>query len=372
MPLPARLLSPVLALTLTLGLAACQRQPENKHPQTAAQPPATSEPTQPPSPAALAIEDVDGAVCQTADELKAHIEALVRQPNTDTLQLAQQAWKKAHLAYRAQRQMQVLAGVPQSTSATTNAVDATPMLAGYLDSVPGYPASGLVHAETPLTAAYLKQQQQSTDPFFLTLGFHPLAFMLFGLPGDQNGARKASDFVSPRASATGHIDSPARRRKLVQLMADQLVSDLQPLCTKAQIAQDSAELEQTLRVSGRFRRHLATWLNDDVVARLKAWKANPSGEDNNGVPVSHTAIPGVDFQEWQAMLKTLADRWIPLTDLPERPALQTSVKSLQAVITPLSQAPYPPSGKAIDAALVSAQQSIVRLESTTPAPTPQS
>lgn len=370
MPSHARLPSLTLALVLILGLAACQRQSTEKHVQTARQPPATSKPAPATSPVTLAVKAVDSAVCQTADNLKTQINTLVGQPNTGTLQQAQQAWTQAHLAYRIQQQMQVLAGVGHN--ATTNNIDATPMLPGYLDSVPGYPASGLVHTETPLTAAYLQQEQQSTDPYFLTLGFHPLAFMLFGSPGDQGGTRKASDFVSPKTPGNGHIDSAARRRNLVQLMAEQLAVDVQPLCADAQVARDSAGLEQTLRVSGLFRRHLATWLNDDIGTRLKAWKANPSGEDNNGVPVSHTAIRGVDFREWQAMLGELASRWVPLADLAERPALQADIKALQRFVTPLAQAPYPPPGKAIDAALESVQQQILQWEATTPAPTPQS
>lgn len=347
---PQRLPSALAAIVLAVGLTACSRQSSDEHKKPIAPPVAHQSITTAPAPEAAAVSAVANRSCDTAKILQARVDAFAAQPDAASLQSAQTAWKMAHLAYREYQQMRMLAGLPKYAG-NADTIDATPMLPGYLDSVPGYPTSGLVHAGTPLTAAYLRQEHRSTDPYFLTLGFHPLAFMLFGIPQEKGGARKASDFVSPKPLPVDHIDNAARRRQLVRIMAAELAPAVQSLCGKAPLQKVTEILQKTLRDSGLFRQHLAAWLDTEIVFPLNAWKTDPGGEDNNGVPVSHTALPGVDFEEWQAMLESASSTWIPLTKPDAHPALQADIKQLEDAIKPLTRPPYPPAPAAVSTAL---------------------
>ncbi|WP_097462328.1 imelysin family protein [Mangrovitalea sediminis] len=352
-----RLPSALAAIILALGLTACNRPSSDAHKKSIAPPSASQSTTTAPVPEAAAVSAVANHSCDAAKSLQARVDSFAGQPDAASLQSAQTAWKIAHLAYREYQQMRALAGLPKDKG-SADTVDATPMLPGYLDSVPGYPASGLVHAGTPLTPAYLRQEHRSTDPYFLTLGFHPLAFMLFGTPQEKGGARKASDFVSPKPLPADHIDNAARRRQLVRIMAAELTPEVQSLCGNAPLQKVTAAMQKTLRDPALFRQHLAAWLNTEIVFPLNAWKTNPGGEDNNGVPVSHTALPGIDFEEWQAMLESVSSTWVPLTRPDARLTLQADIKQLEDAIKPLTRPPYPPAPAAVATALDQVSQVI--------------
>lgn len=66
-----------------------------------------------------------------------------------------------------------------------------PIAPGFLDSVQGYPASGLVHdISLPIRRDTLLQQHGLTDNSEATLGLHVLEFLLYG----DTGERTAEDY----------------------------------------------------------------------------------------------------------------------------------------------------------------------------------
>ena len=102
-------------------------------------------------------------------------------------------------------------------------IDAHPLLPGYLDTVYGYPYSGLIHSDIPLTLANLYQEFQLGDPAYVTLGFHALEVMLKG--SDQE--RKLSDFAKLKALQEKHETDPELRRSLYSnLLAEQIRQDI--------------------------------------------------------------------------------------------------------------------------------------------------
>lgn len=93
---------------------------------------------------------------------------------------------------------------------------AAPAMAGFIDSIPGYSDSGIVHDETlNLSADNLRQQHQVTDDAEVALGLYALEVVLFGDP-----ARKSDDFARP---TEGSKQPGARRSKLLNLQLDDLM-----------------------------------------------------------------------------------------------------------------------------------------------------
>lgn len=130
-----------------------------------------------------------------------------------------EAYQRAHQSYRLAAAVLFLA----SGQTTENlAIDAAPMLPGYLDSVEGYPNSGLIHSEMNLDLNTLKDEHQFSDQLYLTLGFHPFEFILQGDPSSPIAAWRR--FVS---EGTEKQKSAAQRRTTyLSLLANNLRSDI--------------------------------------------------------------------------------------------------------------------------------------------------
>ena len=220
---------------------------------------------------------------------------------------ARVAWRQAHLAWRRFDQLLALTGLEENLQDKA-LIDATPMLPGYLDHVPDYPASGLVYSETPLSAQFLQQEHQSTDPLYLTLGFHPLHLLLFG---SVDSGRSLADLQpTKKTQANDRIDAQARRRQLLQVVTEELVRTIKPHCQDTAITADIAALQATVmqqRLVLGIRRQL-----EALARQLALWQANPAGEDHNGLPVGHDAAPALEFTEWQGLISDLRQRWLPL------------------------------------------------------------
>lgn len=124
-------------------------------------------------------------------------------------------FKLAHQDYRV-----ALATTHISTQALLSAhmIDDAPLLNGYLDSVEGYPHSGLINSELPLTAESLAREYQFSDPLYLTLGFHPYAFILAGDPSHPVAAwRRFADEGTDKQK-----NAAQRRRDYLVVLAEQI------------------------------------------------------------------------------------------------------------------------------------------------------
>ena len=156
-----------------------------------------------------------------AHELKRDVEGLLSNPSEESLQLAQQSWQRAYLAFLSFR---VLAYLPitepqewqqqgRDGGRTYGLLDSWPITGGYIDHVPGYPVSGIVNDLTlDINAETLMAQQGFSSEYDISVGFHALAFLLFG--GEQ--ARNWNDFVVP--------EKPSEQSSATS--SDALVNDL--------------------------------------------------------------------------------------------------------------------------------------------------
>jgi len=170
-----------------------------------------------------------------ARELSQLTTDFVKQPDDAGLQALAQSWKQSHDSYQTSELLRGFSLVhpdldvrhdePEVVHPVHIRLDQYPMIPGYLDSVPGYPISGLVFQETPLTEAFLNLEHQFSDRQYVALGFHAYELMLKGAEGiEQHGSPER---FATLGSQNSDESAPEFRRSLyLLLLAKQIESDI--------------------------------------------------------------------------------------------------------------------------------------------------
>ena len=137
---------------------------------------------------------------KSVNALNHSIQQLINAPSEQALQQAQHQWIEAYNAYlelgilnssHVKTLAQNHSGNTLSISKLYSRVNAWPLLGGYLDSVPGYPQSGIVHdIDSQISRNALIDQHGFSDEYFVTLGFHALEFLLWGLQAPTEDTEK--------------------------------------------------------------------------------------------------------------------------------------------------------------------------------------
>ena len=202
-----------------------------------------------------------------ASLLKEQITQFAISPSDKTRHDSLLAWEQAHNRYLAGRFLdQLFTGLITSELQNQSEqplldvhkrLDAYPLLPGYLDAVQGYPLSGLIHTEIPLTLATLYQEFQLGDAAYVTLGFHALEVMLKGTDKE----RKVTDFEALKTLQDTSKASPALRRTLYcSLLAEQIQEDIKTLPTQWQQGMQAIlynlDVEQTKSLKSRLTKTL--------------------------------------------------------------------------------------------------------------------
>lgn len=138
------------------------------------------------------------------------------QAHTDLLE----AYQQAHQSYRLGATVLFLAS---GENASNLMIDAFPMLPGYLDSVEGYPSSGLIHSELSIDLKTLEDEHQFSDQLYLTLGFHPYEFILTGDPSSPIAAWRRFAIEGTKKQKI----AAQRRSDYLALLANHLQKDIQ-------------------------------------------------------------------------------------------------------------------------------------------------
>ncbi|KZY74605.1 hypothetical protein A3742_08510 [Oleiphilus sp. HI0071] len=149
-------------------------------------------------------------------ETKAFLASPTEQGHADLLQ----TYQKAHQSYRLASAVLFLAS---GQSASNLLIDAFPMLPGYLDSVEGYPSSGLIHSEMNINLKTLEDEHQFSDELYLTLGFHPYEFILTGDPSSPIAAWRRFTIEGTEKQKL----AAQRRSAYLALLATQLQNDIE-------------------------------------------------------------------------------------------------------------------------------------------------
>lgn len=350
------------ALALAIAVAGCSdsRQPENLPQPEAEQPPVSAEPTL--AAAQQLALSTRQALCTATSLLESQVAELVESPSRVGLDEARRAWVSAHESWRLWQRLLLIAaaGAPPAAHAL---VDATPILPGYLDSVPGYPVSGLVHSDVPLDPQFLAETHQSTDLYYGVLGFHPLEFMLWGIPGESGDpGRKASEFEPEKSAESETLPAKDRRRTLTLSIAGLLQLSVEDHCAPTK---PLPELEKLRMLTGpdssgtdepdqdQHRRQLLTAWLEQLAETLAEWeKAWPGAEDRNGMPLWHNAFARTDFAEIRAEWDWLAEHF-----WPDKEVEGTNTESFVSALDVLADAgPVIPEQSELAAARDSARQ----------------
>ncbi len=163
---------------------------------------------------------------------------LLTQTDDNNLSHARLAWHQAHNCLQTLRPYLLLGEVSpalfKDLNDVTFAIDAWPIQPGYLDYFDVYAHSGIVNdIAVPLTADDLRQQHGFSDPTDVSLGFHAIAYLLWG----ESNKRPATDFIAEKtisaeqeSSGLALTDLPgSRRRALLTLEGQLLEHDMKSL-----------------------------------------------------------------------------------------------------------------------------------------------
>ena len=170
--------------------------------------------------------------------LKQAVDTLTQQPTMEHLQTVREQWHIAHNALLSQAPLFALGtinpGLFQQIQQSHSLIDAQPIQPGYLDYFAVYQHTGIVNdIAARLTAEDLRQQHRFSDDSDVSLGFHAMAYLLWG----EDQQRPLEDFQVPEAptqiqrdNGLKLVDLPSHRRgTLLQLQATLLLDDLSAL-----------------------------------------------------------------------------------------------------------------------------------------------
>lgn len=174
----------------------------------------------------LALNDLDTAY-NTMEQLSSAWKQFVQKPNQEGLQQLQQFWQQSYFAFLKGRSYFLPSEIKTQKLAKT--IHQWPIEPGYLDSLPDFPNSGIVNdVVLDITAATLWQEHGLTHPYDASLGYYPLAFELFYIPGENSTAtRSVADFTIKPGMPERKEKVVKRRQTLVQLQIEQLTHDLE-------------------------------------------------------------------------------------------------------------------------------------------------
>jgi hypothetical protein len=242
-----------------------------------------------------------------ADELHSAIIKFARSPSETTLDNAISAWEHTHDIYLAGRHLDTLFTdlvAPENQQQTGPGIhtrlDSQPLLPGYLDAVSGYPFSGLIHSDIPLTLVNMYQEFQLGDTAYITLGFHALEVMLKGTDKERDSA----EFAPLKSTKDTSEAPPELRRTLYSiLLAEQIRLDVLqlPAIWRQQIKNALGHLDQ------EQTRQLNAVLQKNLRQRLQSLESTTSTRpDDTSVHAGETAN-AIERELLQKLLTDLED-----------------------------------------------------------------
>ncbi len=214
-----------------------------------------------------------------ARELRGQIDALLAQPNAETLAAARQAWRDARVPYM---QTEVFRFGNAVVDEWEGQVNAWPLDEGLIDYVddnyqavmgnPGARANIIASQSLKIGEQQLDLSELNADLLAslnelggsevnVATGYHAIEFLLWGqdLNGTDAGAgeRPATDFATGDNATGGHND---RRRDYLTVVTDLLISDLEAMVAEWQPDQDNYRADLAAdSVENGLRRCCSAW-----------------------------------------------------------------------------------------------------------------
>lgn len=240
--------------------------------------------------------------------LQATISELVASPSAELLGIAQEHWLAAHLSFQQNRiHFKFLSAIANEDQSAELAklvyqIDQWPILAGYIDSVSGYPKGGIVHdVNIDLTPESLIQQHGLFDTSEATLGFHVLEFLLWGEPGIGSTNNRHEDFeplneltdIERESGMTVNQLGNNRRRHLLNLVSTILTEDFRSASViRAEASSEfisTVEDQNSAIILNSLLNSVTSVLSEEILARSLYKLLNDDLENALHSPYSQTS-----------------------------------------------------------------------------------
>lgn len=216
---------------------------------------------------------------ESTNRLEASVKRFLDDTDESRLDAVRAAWKQAHEDYLAAAVYFV-----GQTNDLVFRIDAWPIMAGFLDSVPGYPQSGIVNDYAiSIDAATLIDQHGLTSPEEVSLGFHALEYLIFSRP--------LTDFIPVHTTGP---DTTSRRRETCRIIAELLVMDVN------QFVQLSTDRLTSLGEGPDASRELIATVRD-TINNLNS-EADQLIDEDNG----HSRFSGTSWSNLRVQVRSLS------------------------------------------------------------------
>ncbi len=193
------------------------------------------------SPATESLQQLSKLSFRNTTELlhlshKLHIEIanFLKSPSEQELKKAQQAYDSLLLQWAQSLPFVYMTALTNNGAPLVNRIEKLPILPGYLDQIPDYPFSGLVHdIMVPIDATSLTLLHTPHNDEQVIFGLSALEFLLY----DHFNSDHYKKFVTQTELLSKEVNEDIRvdqlpnnrRRDLLKLQSDQLVKDLSEL-----------------------------------------------------------------------------------------------------------------------------------------------
>ena len=177
---------------------------------------------------------------ESGSSLQLAIEQFIHAPTSNNLTQAKKVLLDTHHRYMLAQVFQkidilhpefdLLQSQPTVIHPLDIRLDQHPIIPGYLDAVPDFPASGLIFSEQALSAEFLNSEHQFSDKAYVAIGFHALELLLTGGLNQTTNERSLEFGNLSKAPEDEHLPN-FRRSHYVQLLAELINNDLKKLST---------------------------------------------------------------------------------------------------------------------------------------------
>lgn len=163
---------------------------------------------------------------QAAQTLQKAVDAFNAKPSAAGLEAARKAWLAAREPYGQTEVFRFYGGPIDDKEDVEGRLNAWPLDEAYIDYVKGNPDAGIINnPKAPLSIERLIKLNARGGEANVATGYHAIEFLLWGQDFNPNGPgqRAYTDFVDDQGK------NADRRRTYLQLVTDQVVTDLQHL-----------------------------------------------------------------------------------------------------------------------------------------------
>ena len=274
-----------------------------------------------------------------AEQLEHKIQSFLDNPTETNLHLAKAQWYQAYKSLTpvnfslefGQHYPDLFPGL----EALRARLDPWPIEAGFVDKVPGYPQSGLIHAiSVEISPANILKQHQLSSEEEALLGFQVIAFLLWGNNGDRSVKDFAANTIQLSNSQlseglTKEDHSTFRRRQLLKLAIYQLISDIKIL--QSQWNTDGQYLKTWLSLEPDYQQQILLSGVKNVLTKIH-WEWQ---QQQNKPVLSYQRSPAYhsQFFIWTQLLLTNSN----LLKLVKMPIVAEKCQHLALVINQYSE-----------------------------------